>query len=51
MEQFCPDDEEEDESFAYLIETTSFSLPDVRFSYGNFSHRSNLLCTLHPSPC
>jgi len=33
MEQFCPDDEEEDESFAYLIETTSFSLPDVRFSY------------------
>jgi hypothetical protein len=34
FESFCADDEEEDESFAYPIETTSFRLPDVRFSYG-----------------
>ena len=33
VESFCPDDEEEDEGFAFLMETTSFSLPKVRFSY------------------
>ena len=33
FEGFCPDDAEEDESFAFLIETTSFELPRVRFNY------------------
>lgn len=33
MESFCPDDAEADESFEYLIDTTSFELPKVRFDY------------------
>ena len=33
MESFCPDEAEADESFQYLIDTTSFELPRVRFQY------------------
>lgn len=33
MESFCPDEAEADESFQYLIDTTSFELPKVRFDY------------------
>jgi len=33
-EKMCPDGAEEDEEFAFTIETTSFKLPTVRFDYG-----------------
>jgi hypothetical protein len=33
MEKACPPDGEPDESFQYLVDTTSFELPKVRFDY------------------
>jgi len=33
MESFCPEDAESDDSFQYLVDTTSFELPLVRFDF------------------
>ena len=33
LEGFCPEDAEADESFQYLVDTTSFELPKVRFEF------------------
>ena len=35
VEQACPPDYEDDESFAFTIESTTFKLPLVRWTYGN----------------
>jgi len=34
VEDFCPENAREDESFAFTIENTRFRLPDIRWSYG-----------------